>query len=67
MNVIWYNYKLSTKIPCGHCSFHKIGLLFITVCVNCHGNNCTSVSKFEIIDDSEDQSFERNAFEIFNI
>ena len=69
LNVIRCNCKLSTKNPCGanNCSCRKNGLPCVTACRNCHGNSCTNVSKVEIMDDSEDESFERNAFELFDI
>ena len=69
LNVIRCNRTLSTKNPCGanNCSCRKNGLPCVTACRNCHGNNCTNVSKVEIMDDSEDESFERNAFELFDI
>ena len=69
LNVIRCNRKLSTKNSCGadNCSCRKNGLPCVTACRNCHGNNCTNVSKVEIMDDSEDESFERNAFELFDI
>ena len=69
LNVIRCNCKRSTKNPCGanNCSCRKISLPCVTVCRNFHGNNCTNVSKFEITDNSEDESFERNAFELFDI
>ena len=69
LNIIRCNYKLSTKTPCGanNSSCQKIGLPCITACGNCHGSNCTNISKVEIMDNSEDQSFERNAFEVFGI
>ena len=69
LNVIRCNCKRSTKNPCGanNCSCRKISLPCVTACRNFHGSNCTSVSKFEITDDSEDESFERNAFELFDI
>ena len=69
LNVIRCSSKLSTKTLCGanNCSCRKIGLLCITACGNCHGKNCTNVSKFETMDDLEDESFERNAFELFGI
>ena len=68
-NVPRCNCKLSTKNSCcaNNCSCRKIGLPCGTVCGICHGNNCTSVSKFEIMDDSEEENFERNAFELFDI
>ena len=69
LNVIRCNRTLLTKNPCGanNCSCRKNGLPCVTACRNCHGNNCTNVSKVEIMDDSEDESFERNAFELFDI
>ena len=69
LNVIRSSCKLSTKNSCGanNCSCRKNGLPFVTACGNCHGNNCTNVSKFEIMDDSEDESFERNSRELFDI
>ena len=69
MNVIRCNYNILKKTPCGanNCSCHKIELPFITACGTCNGNNCTHVSNFEIMDDSEDGSFEKNAFELFYI
>ena len=69
MNVIRCKYNILTKTPCGanNCSCRKIGLLYISAYGDCHGKNCNSVSKFKIMDDSEDQSFERNAFELFGI
>ena len=50
-----------------NCSCRKNGLPCVIACRNAHGENCTNVSKVEIMDDSEDESFERNAFELFNI
>ena len=52
------NYKILRKTPCGanNYSYRKIDLPCITASGNCHGNNYTSVSKFEIVDDSEDES-----------
>ena len=69
LNVIRCNCKLSTKMSCGanNCSCSKNGLPCVTACRNCHGNNCTNISKVEIMDDSEDESFERNAFKLFDI
>ena len=57
------------QTPCGanNYSCHKIRLPFITACGNCHGNNCTKASNLEIMDDSEDESFEKNAFTLFDI
>ena len=47
LNVLRYNCRLSTKTPCGAniCSCRKIGLPCVTVCRNCHGNNCTNGKK----------------------
>ena len=70
LNVVRCNGRLSTKTPGGganNSSCRKIGLPCATVCGNCHGNNCTNNLKFKIMDDSEDESFERNAFERFDI
>ena len=69
LNVIRCNCKLSAKNPCGasNCSCRKKGLPCVTACRNCHGDICTNVSKVEIMDKSEDECFERNAFELFDI
>ena len=42
--------KLSTKNLCGanNCSCRKNGLPCVTACRNCHGNNCTHVSKLKL-------------------
>ena len=63
------NYKILRKTPCGanNYSCRKIDLPCITASGNCHGNNYTSVSKFEIVDGFRRWEFERNAFELFDI
>ena len=69
LNVLRCNCKLPTKNLCGanNCICRKIGLSCVTACGNCQGNNCTNVSKFENMDDSKDENFERNVFELFDI
>ena len=59
VNVVKCNCKHSKKTPCGanNCSFSKNSLPCVTACKNCHGNSCTNVPKFEILDDPEDGSF----------
>ena len=67
--VVKCNCKSSTKTPYGanNCSYRKISLPCISACGNCHGNNCTNVSKFEIMGDLANQSFEMNALELSGI
>lgn len=71
LNVIKCNCKFSTKIKthCGatNCYCCKSGLPCITNYRNCHGNICPNVLKFEFMDDSEDGSFEKNIFQLFDI
>ena len=69
LNVITCNYNLKTKVPCGANNYYcrKNSLLCVISCGNCHKTNCTNVSKFKIIGDSEDEGFDRNAFKVFDI
>ena len=69
LNVIRCNYKLSTKTPCvaNNCSCRKNGLPCATTYGNCHGSNCTNVLKLDFMDNSEDESFEKNDFKQFDI
>ena len=66
LNVIRCYCKLSAKTPCV-LMIALVAKSHVTACGNSHGNNCTNVSKFEIMDDSGDESFERNVFELFDV